>query len=292
MGKQHILKAVQSVLCVAVIILGAQGAFAAGTPSGTEITGNGSGTWSGGTKDSGAATTTVEAAYAMQMTLNPASDSGIHGTNVIYTFKVKNVSNCLDNLTFTITGNAWTTALSADYTGDLAADAEFTLDVTVTVPLGAADGETDSFTLTIRNQGGAGTEDNWPAAGNDTLARPPIVTTALAPDVGLAVAVDKATAKPYEDLTYTASYSNTGGANASSVELTFAIPANTVFEGTISFVSGVAYTVYYSELTTGDSDWTTVVPDPLALVMRIKFVLNDNLMASVSGSFTFMVTIK
>jgi uncharacterized repeat protein (TIGR01451 family) len=292
MEKRHILKAVQSVLCLGIIILGAQGAFAAGTPSGTTITGNGSATWSGGSKNSGQAETTVEPAYAMQMTQTPTSTSGLHGTDVDYTFKVKNVSNCLDNLTFSISGNVWTTVLSADFTGSLAPDAEFTLVVTVSIPLGASHGDTDNFSLTIRNQNGAGTEDNWPAAGNDEFVLPDVMTTALAPDVDLAVAVDKATAKPYENLTYTASYSNVGGANASSVEFRFAIPENTDFEGTITYVSGLTYTVYYSELTTGDSDWTTTAPGNLALVKRIRFVLSDNLQASSSGSFTFVTTIK
>ena len=147
------------VLSVLVVLVVSE-AFAGGTTAGTTITESGGATWgASGSTTSNSVSTTVAAAYGMEMTSTPTDDSGDAGTSVVYNFTVKNIANCSDTLTFEVTGNTWTSTVS-DASVVLAADASHAFTVTVDIPSDAADDDTDSFTLTIKDQSYRGAARN------------------------------------------------------------------------------------------------------------------------------------
>jgi hypothetical protein len=257
MRKSWITGGVVAFLFAAVLLLPSV-AFAGGTESGTVIEGDGSGTWTGGSVASNTAKTTVLSGYGINLT-SPSDDSGIAGAEVEYTFIIKNIGNCNDDFTITLSSTTWPSTLNTTTISSLSNDATASFTVTVGIPAGAADNADDSFTVEVKDQGGVATEDDWPTTGNDTVTSPTITTTAHAPSITLVLSVDEPATKPYVDLTYTADYSNGGGANADDLVLTFNLHTDTKYvKGSAtsnSIHSGGAVTIWYH-----DGSWSTTEP--------------------------------
>jgi uncharacterized repeat protein (TIGR01451 family) len=291
MRKSWIIGEVVVVLFAAVVLLPLL-AFAGGTEADTVITGDGSGTWTGGSTSSNSVGTTVLNAYGIDLT-SPSNDTGDAGTEVVYNFTVQNIGNCTDTLQITISGNSWPATLSAS-SAVLGNDVSTGITVTVGIPGGTSDGATDSFTLEVKDQDGAATEDDWPTTGNDTVTAF-ITTTCNAPSMTLAMVVDKATAKPYEEVTYTMDYTNDGGANASSVVLVQAIPANTKYVRDSASVSAIHAGACTIEYFTGS--WSTTQPAAdgdgcCPSVTQIRFTFDAAVAPAETGTITYKVRIE
>jgi hypothetical protein len=88
--------------------------------------------------------------------LDPASDArqGVNGETVVYTFSLHNVGNVADSYTLALSGVAagWTTQLS-DNSVSLQPGQTEQINVSVTIPAGAAIGNFDEATLTATSQG-------------------------------------------------------------------------------------------------------------------------------------------
>ncbi|MBN1779736.1 choice-of-anchor D domain-containing protein [bacterium] len=106
-----------------------------------------------------------------------------------------------------------------------------------------------------------------------------------APVLVLSKTVDKFSAAPGENLTYTITYENTGNADATAITILEQIPANTVFvQGSVT-ASGM--TVLYSHNNGVSYDASDAAP-----VTHIRFQRAGALSAGSSGSITFRVQIN
>lgn len=295
MGKSFITGGVVAVLfAVAVLLPGT--AFAGGTEAGTVIEGDGSGAWTGGSVSSGTAQTTVLSAYGINLT-SPSGTSDDAGAEVVYTFTVENIGNCDDDFTLTLSSTVWPATLSTSTISSIGNGATTTFTVTVGIPAGTSNGATDTFSVTVKNQGGTGANDSWPTAtDDDTVTSATIETTANAPSVAVALLVDKPTALPYVDLTYTADYSNSGGASADNLVLTFNIATHTKYiQGsakTNTIHSGGSVTIEYY-----DGSWSTSEPAAdgdgcCPTVTMVRFTYTGAVAAADGGQVEYKAKIK
>lgn len=90
------------------------------------------------------------------VSIAPASDgqSAPAGDTTTYALTVTNTGDTSDSFTITVSGNAWTTTAPASV-GPLAAGASAPLSVDVSIPAGAANGDSDLATITVTSQGDA-----------------------------------------------------------------------------------------------------------------------------------------
>jgi len=88
------------------------------------------------------------------LTLSPTSDgkSGTAGASVAYSLQVTNTGNTSDTFEVTVSGNSWTTTAPRTV-GPISAGASTNVDVTVSIPAGAASGASDTVTVTLSSRG-------------------------------------------------------------------------------------------------------------------------------------------
>jgi len=111
--------------------------------------------------DSSTLTTTANIATVYGVSITPATDakSGTPGAEVIYTLTVENTGNAADS--FDLTADAvWGTIIAPSSVGPLAAGATTDITVTVSIPMGAANGAVDIATITATSQGNTAISDN------------------------------------------------------------------------------------------------------------------------------------
>ncbi|MBP7686751.1 MAG: DUF11 domain-containing protein [Thermoflexales bacterium] len=146
-------------------------------------------------------TTTANSVRGVAMTPGAVGQSGLPGAVVTYTLSVTNTGNASDTYTVTISGNAFVTNAPASI-GPLAAGANTTLNVVVTIPVGAAGGAVDAANVKITSQGDPSKFANSTLTTTANTLRGVAVTPGTLGQSGLPGAV----------VTYTLSVTNTGNA--------------------------------------------------------------------------------
>ncbi|MBI5563407.1 MAG: DUF11 domain-containing protein [Chloroflexi bacterium] len=146
--------------------------------------------------------TTGGPTYDVTMTPSTAGQSSLAGTTVTYTLNVTNTGNASDTFTVTLSGNAYTSTAPATV-GPLAAGANTTLNIVVTIPAGAAGGANDTVNVTMTSQGDP-----------TKFASAALTTTVMTILRGVSVSPAAAqSALPGAIVTYTLSVTNTGNAS-------------------------------------------------------------------------------
>jgi uncharacterized membrane protein len=126
--------------------------------------------------------------------------SGPAGGQVIYTLTISNTGNVVDIFDLLPTGNGWTTTLSSQVV-TLAASGSQEVTITVLIPPGAADQETDTVNITATSQGES--IKTASAALTTTSVSAPVYGVALSGD-------DSMSGLAGEQVIYTLTISNTG----------------------------------------------------------------------------------
>jgi len=126
--------------------------------------------------------------------------SGPAGGQVIYTLTISNTGNVVDIFDLLPTGNGWTTTLSSQVV-TLAAGGSQEVTITVLIPPGAVDQETDTVNITATSQG-----------ESSVTASAVLTTTSVsAPVYGVALSGDDSLSGPTGgQVIYTLTISNTG----------------------------------------------------------------------------------
>jgi hypothetical protein len=108
--------------------------------------------------------------------IEPDAQSGeaLLGSNMIYTLTVTNLGSDEDTFDVQVSGNIWQTEFSPGPVGPLGPGANAQLDVSVTVPGTASQGEEDVATITVVSQG-----------DSSRTATATLTTTAIAPAIFL-----------------------------------------------------------------------------------------------------------
>lgn len=131
---------------------------------------------------------TVSSGYAISLLNTPPDQNLPPGSTAYYSYGVCNLANTSDIFHIfltTTTGESWTAKIFRDNnfdgvyqnnetteitsTGVLLPDTTFYFIVAVIIPKDASPGLSSSWQLTVKNQNGTGSEDNWPTTGNDTI---------------------------------------------------------------------------------------------------------------------------
>jgi len=147
-------------------------------------------------------TTTANTVRGVVTTPGTAGQSGAPGAVMIYTLSVTNTGNASDTYTVTITGNAFVTSAPASI-GPLAAGASSTLNVTVTIPAGAAGGASDVANVKVTSRGDPAKFANSTLTTTVNTVRGVTLTPSTASQAGLSGMA----------VTYTLSITNTGNAS-------------------------------------------------------------------------------
>ena len=150
-----------------------------------------------GVSDSASATTT---ANYYDLTINPTNQAGegYPGSQVAYTVWITNTGNTVDSFDVTASG-IWTTTPETDVVGPLAAGESTGLVITVSVPLEALPGNTDTAEITLASQGN-------PAQ----TAEASITTTALLRGAVVSPENSTITGDPGQTITHTLVVTNVG----------------------------------------------------------------------------------
>ncbi len=90
--------------------------------------------------------------YGVEIAPPTAAVTGTPGTVVTYTFTVTNTGRFTDTFDMTVSGNNWTSVVTTPV-GPLRPGTSDTADVTVSIPVNAADGDMDSVTITATSRG-------------------------------------------------------------------------------------------------------------------------------------------
>ncbi len=200
-------------------------------------------------------TTTINSVYDMDPISTPSDKTGSPGSSVYYPYVVTNKANTDDAISLNVAqaGGSFTTSYKliqddsedgihdpgettkigtgGSGTVNLSPDTSQYFFVEVTIPATATDAETNTYTLTVKNQNGAGTEDNWPNANGQDAQEDEATTTVAAPKLYLVKSVDKQLVNPYDTLTYTIIYDNDGSAAVENLVIEDVIPNNTTYVG-------------------------------------------------------------
>ncbi len=135
--------------------------------------------------------------------------SGPVGGQAIYTLTVTNAGTVADSFDLAATGQTWTTNLSTSLV-NLASFASVDVTVTVAIPPGAADQESDAVTITATSQGDGSKSDSALLT----------TTAVLAPVYGVALSADESLSGPVGgQAIYTLTVTNSGTV-ADSFDLT------------------------------------------------------------------------
>ncbi|UCC62966.1 MAG: hypothetical protein JSV36_19850, partial [Anaerolineae bacterium] len=96
--------------------------------------------------------TVISPTYGLNLTPQVDTRSGEPGTAVTYTLRVTNTGNAFDTCDVALGDYTWPT-IAPTTVGPLAAGKGTGLDVTVSIPLGAVAGTSDTVTITVASQG-------------------------------------------------------------------------------------------------------------------------------------------
>jgi uncharacterized membrane protein len=107
--------------------------------------------------DSSVLTTTAQTNW-VELTPPAAAQSAFAGTAVNYTITVKNTHNTADQYTIAVSGNGWGTSAPA-LVGPVSPGGTTTFQVTVNIPAGALNGNSDAATVTATSQLNPGKSD-------------------------------------------------------------------------------------------------------------------------------------
>lgn len=100
--------------------------------------------------------TVLSPTYGLALAPITVTQLGDLGASVTYTLFITNTGNIIDRYLLAASGNAWTTTLSTDITGDVLPLEGTSVQVVVDVPLNASVGQTDTIVITVVSQGGSG----------------------------------------------------------------------------------------------------------------------------------------
>lgn len=98
--------------------------------------------------------------YAVDLAVDDATLSGDAGQMVTYIITVTNMGNVEDSFATSLVGNAWPTSSSLTTVGPLAAGASAELEIYVTIPATALDGQTDEVVVMLTSTGDATKSDS------------------------------------------------------------------------------------------------------------------------------------
>jgi uncharacterized membrane protein len=119
-------------------------------------------------------TTTAEAVYGVSIEPTADAKTGAPGATVQYTLQVTNDGNLPDTFSLVASGAAWTIWMSANTTGELQPGQSFELTVTVLIPAGAADGDSDTFVVTARSVANPSVTDSVTLTTTAVVEVPPV----------------------------------------------------------------------------------------------------------------------
>lgn len=196
-------------------------------------------------------TVTVSTGFACSWVSQPSDKGTAQGTTAYFSYQIRNDGNAADSITFSsqvVQGSTWpftfywdkdkSSTLSSgdmpyDNTIGLAPNSTHYLLVGVYIPSAAVLWSSSTIRLTAKDRNGLGTEDNWPAAGNDTITDE-FVAIASNTAAGVVINVVRSTAtasgsdRPGDTITYNIHYPNVGDTAGTNMIITEAIPSNTV----------------------------------------------------------------
>ncbi len=202
----------------------------------------------------------------------------VSGATVTHTFKIRNPGSAV----LTLTGGSPHVSVSGAHASD------FTVTLT---PESAVDpmGDSTSFQITFNPSAIGARSASVSIENNDSDENPytfAIQGTGVgAPQLVLSKSVDKGTAAPGEELTYTIGYENIGDGNATAVTVLETIPARTTF--VTGSVSASGMNVFYSHNGGSSYDGADTAP-----VTHIRFQRPSALAPAESGEVTFRVRIQ
>lgn len=237
--------------------------WAQGTSAGTSITNGGDAptvqsadqdgdafvTWSGGGYAASNSTTVVVSTGFGLSALNSPGDQSLGvGTSIYFGYNFRNIGNAVDTFAISTTALAgWATNFIVTILRDdnqngaynagedtviastaLAAETSGYFLVRVFALNGTPDGSSVTIRTRVKDQNGAGSQDNWPtfASGDDDRIDDVTATVSaaiLTLTKGIALSTDT---RPGGFVTYVATISNTGSGAATSVVYKDRIPAN------------------------------------------------------------------
>lgn len=231
------------------------------------------------TKNVQASTATVVKTVSISSTINPASQSGDPGDQIVYKLVVTNDGNGDDSVTLSLTSSSqswgWTfyvddgddtwedgTDPAGTTSGTLAKNGTKTFWAVYTIPAGTADATEDVAVFTFTASDGSTTSDETGT------------TTVTAPVLTLDKEVDKTEAAPGETLTYTIDVINSGSGEATNINVKDTVPTNCTYVSGSMKIGGTAKT------DASDGDGATFVSATSTLTFS---------MSSLSGGATVQV---
>ncbi|MFH1368023.1 MAG: gliding motility-associated C-terminal domain-containing protein [Elusimicrobiota bacterium] len=200
----------------------------------------------------------VSTGFACAWASTPLDKGAIQGTTIYFAYQIRNDGNAADSIAFSsqvVQGSTWSFRIywdkdkSGTYTtGDtpydntigLAPSATHYFLAGVLIPDTAVLWSSSTIRITAKDRNGAGTEDNWPSAGNDTITDD-FIAVASNTISGVSITVARSSAavdaiangrmsEPGDKITYTISYPNIGDTAGTGMLITEAIPFNTEFD--------------------------------------------------------------
>ncbi|MEW6040229.1 MAG: hypothetical protein AB1633_01780 [Elusimicrobiota bacterium] len=257
---------------------------------------------------------TVSTGYGIAALPTPSDQTSVlPGATVYYAYYAYNVGNATDTFTLvasTFAGRGWSVKLYKDdnsdgvhqtgettevsNTGQLIQETTYYFHVAVVLPTDAADGTSTYVRLTVKDQNGAGTEDNWQTAGNDTR-QDEATTVCSAVTLQVVKGRSVATARPFTDtVIYTTTITATGTESANNVVYKDKIPATVDFSvNGYGSGLGMTYCIWSPSFSSGtltnasDSDKGTWDSGNQLVTINL-----GNLTAGASAYVEFKVTVK